>query len=313
MDNNHETTSLQHHGVKGQKWGVRRYQNKDGSLTALGEKRMGIKSSPDKKTIEDLKDRRAARWLNIVKQRQDMRQEALDRANNRSIERAKMKLAKQKAQDESADQEANRKLLKEKLKQDKEVQKQDALDRATNRKLSKQKMDMEWDASKKQPKDISYDDYYELPDTPERQQESSSRGKKIVMASVVAVGGIALAVAAKKYGPSIVNAIKNSKFADMAKKVGKKATDNKDAVKDMAEEIVKEAAKAKTASTPKSDTSSSSVDFLSGIPGWSGSSAVPSGKAVKTPKASQKPKNVAATAEIVGDVMKSIGGIPFWG
>lgn len=33
------TNVLQHHGVKGQRWGVRRYQNKDGSLTALGKKR----------------------------------------------------------------------------------------------------------------------------------------------------------------------------------------------------------------------------------------------------------------------------------
>ena len=31
---------LYHHGVKGMKWGVRRYQNKDGSLTAAGRKRL---------------------------------------------------------------------------------------------------------------------------------------------------------------------------------------------------------------------------------------------------------------------------------
>ena len=30
---------LYHHGVKGMKWGVRRYQNKDGSLTTAGKKR----------------------------------------------------------------------------------------------------------------------------------------------------------------------------------------------------------------------------------------------------------------------------------
>ena len=30
---------LQHHGVKGMKWGVRRYQNKDGSLTPAGKTR----------------------------------------------------------------------------------------------------------------------------------------------------------------------------------------------------------------------------------------------------------------------------------
>lgn len=34
--------SLEHAGVKGQKWGIRRYQNEDGSLTALGREHYGI-------------------------------------------------------------------------------------------------------------------------------------------------------------------------------------------------------------------------------------------------------------------------------
>lgn len=33
---------LEHHGIKGMKWGVRRYQNPDGSLTAAGKQRYGV-------------------------------------------------------------------------------------------------------------------------------------------------------------------------------------------------------------------------------------------------------------------------------
>lgn len=35
---------IEHHGVKGQKWGVRRYQNEDGSLTKSGLKRYSSNS-----------------------------------------------------------------------------------------------------------------------------------------------------------------------------------------------------------------------------------------------------------------------------
>ena len=34
-------SDLRHHGIKGQKWGVRRYQNDDGSLTPIGKLRYG--------------------------------------------------------------------------------------------------------------------------------------------------------------------------------------------------------------------------------------------------------------------------------
>lgn len=35
------STELYHYGVKGQKWGIRRYQNSDGTLTAEGKQRYG--------------------------------------------------------------------------------------------------------------------------------------------------------------------------------------------------------------------------------------------------------------------------------
>lgn len=33
---------LYHHGIPGMRWGIRRYQNKDGSLTELGKKKYGV-------------------------------------------------------------------------------------------------------------------------------------------------------------------------------------------------------------------------------------------------------------------------------
>lgn len=34
-----EQNEIYHHGIRGQKWGIRRYQNKDGTLTPAGRKR----------------------------------------------------------------------------------------------------------------------------------------------------------------------------------------------------------------------------------------------------------------------------------
>jgi hypothetical protein len=42
-----EIRELYHHGIKGQKWGIHRYQNPDGTLTEAGKERYGVKGSSD--------------------------------------------------------------------------------------------------------------------------------------------------------------------------------------------------------------------------------------------------------------------------
>lgn len=50
----YESNYLAHHGVKGQRWGVRRYQNEDGSLTEMGKKEY------NKRLKQDIKIKRKA-------------------------------------------------------------------------------------------------------------------------------------------------------------------------------------------------------------------------------------------------------------
>ena len=52
---------LEHYGIEGQKWGVRRYQNEDGTLTAEGQARYGGKTHVDELDEDELNDLHAAR------------------------------------------------------------------------------------------------------------------------------------------------------------------------------------------------------------------------------------------------------------
>lgn len=60
---------IKHHGIKGQKWGVRRYQNKDGSLTSAGKKRYNdserreqMKKIAKRKDVKFSSDRKTAEY-----------------------------------------------------------------------------------------------------------------------------------------------------------------------------------------------------------------------------------------------------------
>ena len=53
------SSELYHHGILGMKWGVRRYQNKDGSLTAAGKKRYAKEEYKNNKKIAKEKYRAA--------------------------------------------------------------------------------------------------------------------------------------------------------------------------------------------------------------------------------------------------------------
>ena len=83
MNNN-----LQHHGIKGQKWGVRRFQKKDGSLTLAGRKRQ--KQNNDGPTHED---HSKSHSIKSVKSMSD--KELRDRINRLNMERQYAQLTAQ--------------------------------------------------------------------------------------------------------------------------------------------------------------------------------------------------------------------------
>ena len=67
------TNELQHHGIPGQKWGVRRFQKKDGSLTAAGRKRQRM--SQDARDAYELKKKKVYEMSNAELKKLNERKE----------------------------------------------------------------------------------------------------------------------------------------------------------------------------------------------------------------------------------------------
>lgn len=104
MNNNY----IIHWGIPGMKWGVRRYRNKDGSLTPAGERRYNrTKTDPDKWVREDL-----VRTKNLTKEAKNLTQEAANLNRLTTSTRSKSKrMDLSKMTDKEMRDKINRELL----------------------------------------------------------------------------------------------------------------------------------------------------------------------------------------------------------
>lgn len=60
-----ENSSISHHGILGQRWGHRRFQNRDGTLTSLGKKKKAENKTMDEKSdIKSMSDEELRKKIN---------------------------------------------------------------------------------------------------------------------------------------------------------------------------------------------------------------------------------------------------------
>lgn len=109
------SSTLYHFGIKGMKWGIRRYQNKDGSLTAAGKKRYseseGEKKETSTKTSTSTTERSSTSRPKTVSEMNDT--ELRERVNRLNLEKQYRRLMEESASNDSQQVSAGKKFVKD--------------------------------------------------------------------------------------------------------------------------------------------------------------------------------------------------------
>lgn len=91
-----EDDYLEHHGIKGQKWGIRRYQNADGTLTEAGKRHYDIKEAKIKARAEKAVARAQVKAAKLAAKTEKLAAKNLKKSTREQAKILKMEMKKMK-------------------------------------------------------------------------------------------------------------------------------------------------------------------------------------------------------------------------